>query len=145
MPGDEHHEFPVLIPAGTPKTAPVTVLTAMPPRRMVAIAWTIPPGASGFTGFRITMGGIQVVPANLGAWIIRDGIDSSASLARLPDSGAWDVTGYNTGTHPHTVYITYYVDVIRPAPVLVVPFGLDELSSGYGSPAAHHSTAGRLR
>lgn len=83
------------------------------------------------------MGGVQVIPVNKGAWIIRDGSDSSSALARLPNTGAWDITAYNTGVHPHTVYVTFYVDVLRPAPKLVVPFALDELQFSSGAPLAH--------
>lgn len=140
MPGDEHHEFPVTVPAGTLKSAPLVTPTVMPPRKVVQISWTIPPGASGFTGFRITMGGVQVAPANLGAWIIRDGTDGSSSLARLPDSGAWDITAYNTGIHPHTIYVTFYVDIIRPSPSPVIPFGIDEIQLGLSTAVAHKST-----
>ena len=137
MPGEEHHEFIVTVPAGTPKTAPVTIATGMPTREVVEIKWTIPPGASGFTGFRITMGGVQVLPANFGGWIVRDGIDGASALARLPNTGAWDVTAYNTGVYPHSIYVTFYVNLIRKATVLPVPFGLDELQFGAGAQLAH--------
>jgi len=137
MPGEEHYEFTATIPAGTPQAAPLTIPTVMPVRIVRSIQWTIPPGPSGLAGWRITMGGHQVIPVNTGAWIIRDGSADGTSLARLPDSGAWDVTGYNTGAHPHSMYVTFYVDVIRPKPVVVTPFNLDLLQPGYGSPAAH--------
>jgi hypothetical protein len=137
MPGEEHHEFTVTIPAGTPKTAPVTISTVLPQRIIRAIQWVIPPGPSGLAGWRITMGGVQVIPANAGAWIVRDGIADGSDLARLPTTGAWDVTGYNTGTHPHSLYVTFYVDVIRPVPRRFVPFGLDELQAALDQPMAH--------
>lgn len=141
MSGDEHWEFAVTIPASTPKTSPLTTLTRMPNRKITDITWTIPVGASGFSGFRITMGGVQVIPANPGAWIIRDGSISGAALARLPTSGAWDVTGYNTGVHSHTVYVTFFAEVIVPPPALIVPFALDELQFGTTSPLAHQPRA----
>lgn len=141
MAGDEHYEFAVPIPAGTPVSAPIVVPTVMQPRKIVSVQWTIPPGASGFAGFRISMGGIQVIPVNKGAWIIRDGSDGSSALARLPDSGAWDITAYNTGAHPHTVYVTFYVDLIVPVKVTPVPFGLSELQFGFDAPAAHKTQA----
>jgi len=141
MPGDEHHEFTVTIPAGTPKIAPVTIPTIMPARKVVGIQWTIPPGPSGQAGWRITMGGVQVIPANRGAWIIRDGSIDGNALSRLPDSGAWDVTGYNTGIHPHSIYVTFFVDIIRPKPVVPMPFGFDLLQPATDSPAAHHTYA----
>jgi hypothetical protein len=78
------------------------------------------------------------VPVNKGAWLIRDGNADGSELTRLPDSGDWAVQAYNTGTLPHTIYVTYYADVIRPIPPAPpVPFGLDELQQGYNSPLAH--------
>lgn len=134
---DEAHEFAVTIPAGTAKTAPLTVATRIPPRRVAEIRWLIPPGPSGLAGWRITMGGVQVIPVNAGQWLVRDGHYATAALARLPDSGAWDVTGYNTGKYPHTIYVTFLVEVIRPPAPLPVPIGLDALQSGFGAPLAH--------
>lgn len=142
MPGEEHHEFVVTIPAGTPVANPVTIQTRMPQRHVVGIQWTIPPGPSGKAGWRITMGGVQVIPANLGAWIIRDGNADGSELERLPSSGAWDVTGYNTGIYPHSLYVTFYVNVIRPAPVRPIPFNLDLFQPAVSSPPAHHSHKG---
>lgn len=143
MEGEEAWEFAVTIPAGTPIAAPLTVKTVFPPRRVAGIQWLIPPGPSGKAGWRITMGGVQVVPANIGAWIIRDGALDGHALARLPDSGAWDVTGYNTGAFPHTIYVTFVVEVLRPAPFLPVPIPLADLQVGIGAPLAHPPRGGQ--
>jgi hypothetical protein len=138
MPGEEHWEFVVTVPAHTAIAAPRITKTAMPARRIVGINWMIPQGPSGTMGWRFTMGGVQAIPINQGAWIIRDGNADGSELARLPDSGAWEVTAYNTGANPHTIYVTYYADVIRPKPAPPpVPFGLEELQQGYNSPLAH--------
>src|SRR5260370_19088968 len=68
-------------------------------------------------GWRITMGGAQVIPRQLGGWMVHDGQSGRWALDALPDSGAWQVTAYNTGLQPHTVYVTYLTRVIpRPAP-----------------------------
>jgi len=134
---EEAYEFAVTIPAGTPKTAPLTVPTVIPTRRVAEIRWLIPPGPSGLAGWRITMGGVQVIPVNLGTWLVRDGHYATAALARLPTSGGWDVTGYNTGKYPHTIYVTFLVEAIRPVPQLPIPLGLEELQSGSGAPLAH--------
>lgn len=134
---DEAWEFQVTIPAGTPKTAPVQVNTRFPARRVDEIRWTVPPGPSGLAGWRITMGGVQVVPANLGGWIVRDGDVSGHALSKLPTTGAWDVTGYNTGKYPHTLYITFLTAVIEAPPRLIVPFALDLLQPGIDAPLAH--------
>lgn len=133
---DEAWEFQVTIPAGTTQAAPLVVPTRFPARRVDEITWMIPPGPSGLAGWRITMGGVQVVPANLGGWIVRDGHYSGAALAKLPTSGAWDVTGYNTGKYPHTFYVTFLVAVLEAPPRLIVPLGLDLLQPGITSPPA---------
>lgn len=134
---DEHFEFAVTVPAGTPIAVPIVVDISVPPREIEKIQWMIPPGASGTTGFRLSSGGVQVIPANRGAWIIRDGSIDGAALARLHNSGKWDVTAYNTGTHPHTVYISMYVALIVTKPAPIMPFGLDELQVAITSPLAH--------
>lgn len=84
------------------------------------------------------MNGVQVIPVNPPSWLIRDGSADASELAHLPDSGDWQVSAYNTGAFPHTIYITYYAQVIRPVPPAPpVPFGLDELQQGYNSPLVH--------
>jgi len=138
MPGDEHWEFAVTVPAHTSQAAPQTTLTTLPVRKLVAASWSIPQGPSGSLGWRFAMGGVQVIPVNAGAWIIRDGSADSSELARLPDSGAWSVVAYNTGNYPHTIYVTFYAEVLRPGPPPPpTPFGLDELQQGYNSPLVH--------
>lgn len=137
MAADEAWEFAVTVPAGTPKTAPLVTPTRFPDRRVDEIRWLVPPGPSGLAGWRITMGGVQVIPRNAGTWIIRDGHFAGTALVKLPTSGAWDVTGYNTGKYPHTIYVTFLVAMLdRPLPV-IVPFGLDLLQPGIDAPLAH--------
>lgn len=145
MPGDEHWEFTITVPAHTAIANAITTLTPLQtPRKLVGINWMIPQGPSGTLGWRFTMGKIQVVPVNKGAWLIRDGNADGSELSRLPDSGAWEVTAYNTGANPHTIYVTYYAEIIRPTVKLVVPFGLGELQPGITSVPAHTSGSGML-
>lgn len=84
------------------------------------------------------MGNVSIVPVNPAQWIVHDGDSTATELARLPDSGAWQIRGYNTGTFPHTIYVTFFAAVIRPKAVLIIPMGLDSLQPGIGAPAAHH-------
>jgi hypothetical protein len=124
VPGDEHWEFVVTVPPGTTEAAPLLTPTVMPVRRMAGINWMIPQGPSGSLGWRFTMRSVQVIPVNLGAWLIRDGNADGSELSRLPDSGDWWVQAYNTGTYSHNIYITYYAEVLRPVVTAVVPMGL---------------------
>lgn len=105
----EAREFIATIPAGTPIATPATVNITMPPRVVERIDWHIPRGALGVMGWRLTMGGVQVVPFPSTPWVITDGRSGSWQVEDLPDSGAWQVTGYNTGANPHSVYLTFHV------------------------------------
>jgi hypothetical protein len=138
MAAEEQWNFPVTIPAGTPKSAPLTFATTLPTRRISRIHWMVPPGPSGQAGWQIRMNGVSVIPVNGSQWIIHDGDSTVSELARLPDSGAWSVAGYNTGTFTHTIYVSYFAAVIAPAVPLIVPMGLDSLQPGITSPPAHH-------
>jgi hypothetical protein len=138
MPGDEHWEFVVTVPKNTAIAAPVTVPTIIGVRILVSASWNIPTGPSGTLGWRFLSSGVQVIPVNKGAWLIRDGSADASELSRLPDSGDWAVQAYNTGVNPHTIYVTYYASIIKPKPAPPpTPFGLDELQQGYNSPLAH--------
>jgi hypothetical protein len=107
----EVRTFQVTIPAGTPQAAPLTVDIPFPPRTVNEITWRVPPGPSGLMGWRLTMGGAQAIPNNPGAWIITDDERDSWPLYGQPDSGAWQVTGYNTDIYDHTVILTFLLDL----------------------------------
>lgn len=114
-PAVEVRTFAVTIPAGTPQSAPVTQQITFPPREVTGITWKVPPGPSGLMGWKLTMSnGQQVLPAGSG-YIVADDQSDTWPLTNLPDSGAWEVTGYNTGAFPHTVYLTFLLDVITGA------------------------------
>jgi hypothetical protein len=124
VPAHEVYDFAVTIPAGTPVAAPVTVATPMPARRIVSIHWRVPSGPLGLMGWRITSAKAQIIPRQAGSFMVTDGQSGTWPLANLPDSGAWEVTGYNTGIQPHTVYLSYLAEVIRkppPLPMLWAP------------------------
>lgn len=114
-PAAEVRSFAATIPAGTPKNAPVTVDVSFPPRVVLAVSWQVPPGPSGLMGWRLTMsGGNPVIPAGDG-WIIADNRSGSWPVAGQPDSGAWEVTGYNTDIFDHTVYLDFMLAMIGTA------------------------------
>lgn len=123
---DEVRRFTATIPAGTPVAAPAVVDVSFPPRRVLTIDWRVPPGPAGLMGWRLTMGGVQVVPYGPALWVIDNNNRGTFTLTNHPDSGAWQVTGYNTGTHDHAVYLTFHLDLIRRPPALRAP--LDPLS-----------------
>lgn len=121
-PAVEVRSFNVTIPAGTPASAPVTTDIFFPARIVSGVHWKVPPGPSGLMGWQLTMNdGTPVIPTG-GGYIITDNDSDTWALQNQPDSGQWEVTGYNTDIYPHTVYLDFLLDVISaPAtgPVLV--------------------------
>lgn len=118
---DQVRRYTATIPAGTPVLTPVTVDISFPPGQVRTIDWRVPPGPAGVMGWRLTMGGVQVIPNGSDPWIIEDNHADTFTLTNYPDSGAWQVTGYNTGTNAHSVYLVFHVDLLRRAPALPVP------------------------
>lgn len=114
-PAVEVRSFAVTIPAGTPVTAPYTQDIFFPARIVTGIHWKVPPGPSALMGWRLTMsGGNAVIPTG-GGWIIADDEDATWPLADQPDSGAWELTGYNTDIYQHTVYVDFFLDLVGQA------------------------------
>ena len=94
---------------GTPKATPMTVNIAIDPGVVDIIRWRVPPGPRGNLGWQLAMGGVNVIPETAGTWIIADNEYDSIAVANLPDSGAWQVIGYNTGTNDHTIYLDFHI------------------------------------
>lgn len=128
-PAAEVRAFAVPIPARTPVSAPVTIDVFFPPRIVTAVRWRVPPGPSGLMGWRLTMsGGVAVVPTG-GGWIIADNESGTWPLTGQPDSGAWEVTGYNTDIYVHTVYLEFLLDLITAPAASTAQLPADVLSS----------------
>jgi hypothetical protein len=70
-------------------------------------------------GWQLAMGGVQVLPSG-DKYVIADGQQGTWYLEDQPDSGAWQVIGYNTGANPHSVYLAFHADPVtaRPSPPL---------------------------
>lgn len=110
---DEVWEFTLTIPAHTLPAAPAVLPCVMPARIVEMFHWRVPAGHGGLTGFRLSMGGVQVFPRNVGAWIIANGEQDTWPVRNVPDSGAWDLTAYNTGNNAHTLFARFMVQIIR--------------------------------
>jgi hypothetical protein len=111
-PAVEIRSFAVTIPHGTTLPATFTQDIFFPARIVTGIHWKVPPGPSGLMGWRLTMSnGNPVIPTG-GGWIIADDQDATWPLADQPDSGAWEITGYNTDIYDHTVYVDFFCDLV---------------------------------
>lgn len=103
----EVRKYTVTIPAGTTATAPHKVRLTMPPLIVTAIRWMVPPGWTGYAGFAIGNAQTSVIPYNGDKWIVATDDSDVLTLTDYTTSGTWWLIGYDTGTHPHTVYLTF--------------------------------------
>lgn len=110
----EIQHFTVTIPAGTPAGSPVAVAISTQVRTVSQIDWRVPNGPMGVFGWRIAMGGVQVFPSGGDPWVIANDENGSWPVSNAPDSGAWQVIGYNTGANPHSVYLAVHCDPVAP-------------------------------
>lgn len=116
----EVRAFQVTIPAGTLQSAPLRQDMKFPVRKVDTLEIIVPPGPSGLMSFAVTMGGVNVLPTVPGTFIVTDDEKISWPLTGLPDSGAWQLTGFNTDLFDHTVYLRWLVDLVA-APVARSP------------------------
>lgn len=105
----EVRAFECTCPAGTPKSAPVTVKMTMPVRSVLAVRVRIPPGPNGLMGFAIGSTGTSVIPINDNEFIVAADEIFDWQLADQIDSGSWEAIMYNTGIFDHTIYVTFTV------------------------------------
>lgn len=119
----EVRQFAPSVPAHTAIATPTTINLTMPPRTVERIDWRVPPGPQGLLGWYLAMGGTQVVPYGTANYVIANDESASWDLTDLPDGGEWQLVGYNTDSHPHTVYLRFHVSVpVVPTPAtLIIP------------------------
>lgn len=128
----EVYPFQVTIPAGTLPTAPYVEAITTPIRIVRRIVIRIPPGPSGFMGFMITANNSPVIPPRAGTWMVMDDQELPIDVVNLIESGAFQVTGYNTGIYDHTVYLWFEVDlppdkdVVQRSQPLALPVGFGQ-------------------
>lgn len=117
MPVEIRH-YTATCPAGTPLASPFEVSVAFPPRIVRSVYWRVPNGPMGVFGWQLAMGGLVVFPTMSDQFVIANDEHDTWLPERAPDSGAWQVIMYNTGTHPHSVYLAFGLDLIdRPPPL----------------------------
>jgi hypothetical protein len=110
---DDVQHFSILIPAGTAIASPATTNLGMPPRKVRAVRFRIPPGPQGTVGFNLAMAGTSILPSNRNAWYVGDDEAFDWPLDNQPDSGAWQFRAYNTDTFDHTIELTFLMDLVQ--------------------------------
>lgn len=111
-PTRELRHFQATIPAGTAVDAYTTTGLGMPSRVVAGIQVRVPPGPAGNVGFRLTSGGVAMIPVEGDQWIITDNEVIDWTVDGYIDSGAWQLQAYNTGIYDHTLYVRF---LLQPA------------------------------
>jgi hypothetical protein len=125
---DDVFAFSITVPAGTAKAAPLTQDTSFNPAKVRKITWHFPRGPMGTTGFRVTSGRVQIIPANTGGWIVRDGASGQFDLRDSHDSGKWEIQAYNTGINPHMLFVEFHIVYHQRRPKLLTLFSAETLA-----------------
>lgn len=113
--------FQVTVPAGTAIAAPQVTATSFADGVVTRIIVTIPPGPSGFCGFKFTHLGGPVIPYTGAGYVIGDDRIVDWPVTNMPSASGWQFVAYNTDIFPHTFYIEYMIDEIVTGPAPRVP------------------------
>lgn len=108
----EVRTFDVTIPSGTPIATPHTATMSFPPRKVDAIELMFPSGLNGLVGVQIGSSGAQIIPHDIGTWIIANRETVRFDVVGAIDSGAWEFFGYNLGDFSHTIYVRFYLSQV---------------------------------
>lgn len=115
-------QFSATIPAGTPKTAPVTIALPLDNWDIEQIDLEVPTGPAGLMGFYVANNGVQWIPATPGAFLVWDGVNQSWPFTDQPNASGWAIVGYNTGVYQHNVTIRFHVNpTSAAAPAAAAP------------------------
>lgn len=109
----EYRNFEVVVAIGTTRAAPQVDALAMPARIVRSVRIRIPPGPNGAVGFALGSANQRVIPWNANSWFVGNDEVIELPLTGQIDSGAWQMQSYNTGTLPHTLYVTFTLDPIH--------------------------------
>jgi hypothetical protein len=99
--------FPITVAAGVQIAAPATTPMRFPPRVVEEVEVLVPPGPRGEVGWRIGSAGTQLLPLDLGSWIVTDNEVLHIPTEGFHDSGSWEFTAYNTGQFPHVITVRF--------------------------------------
>lgn len=107
--------FSITVPAGTPKSAPVTFPCVFQQGYVIEVDIKVPPGPTGNLGFFIAAGGSQYIPRTIGSFVMPDNDYITWPLTNAIDSGSWAVVGFNTGIYDHTIQVGFQINELGTA------------------------------
>lgn len=106
------YSFQPTIPAGSGSYS--TDLT-FAPAEVVAVVWRVPPGPRGSMGWALGASGQQIIPSNVGEWIVADDEEDTWNLTETVTTGDFTFLGYNNGTYNHQVFLRFLCVPLKAA------------------------------
>jgi len=124
--------FDVTVQPGVAKATPALTTIELGIRRVLEIHVEVPPGPRGEVGFWLGSAGVQIIPKNLGQFIVTDNQHVVLPIDGFFDSGSWTVAMYNTGHYAHTFQYTFLSDFVIgfSGPSVGAPIPASELTTG---------------
>lgn len=101
--------FDVVAPLGTPKAAPLEVMTSWNPGELVRLEIIIPDGPRYLAGLRVALAHSPVIPRTANSWLVANDEKLELETYGYPTSGAWSVFVYNTDIYDHTFRVRFHV------------------------------------
>lgn len=112
---EQVHQYTVSIPAGTAKNALFSANMAVPQGVVQYIDLEVPPGPSYLMGFYLLNSGQQMIPFEVGQFIVWDDVQQSWPLEKFITTGAWSLAGYNLDTfNAHAVTVRFHQNALGP-------------------------------
>ena len=108
--------FKVAVPAGTAISAPTSTSCAFAQATVQAIEIVIPDGHAGLTGLALAQAHQQIIPQNLGQWIISNDEKLTFPVEDYGNNGDWQAIAYNTDVYDHNFYLRFLCADITPPP-----------------------------
>lgn len=116
------HQFQATIPANTPKATPAVVNISLPSEIVQLVDLDVPPGPAGLMGFYLAVSGQQMIPFEMGEWLVWDDREKSWPIENFPTSAKWSIVGYNLGGFPHTITVRFHSQsAVLTQPNTIIP------------------------
>ncbi len=123
------YEVQFTVPAGTPIAAPAVQPVVLSDANLDTVRVLVPDGHSGLTGLRITWAGTQIMPYNVGTWLIsNDEIFDWPADDEITANGL-SLAGYNLDIYPHTFYLRFQIGTRHTSPVAGIQSGQSDLAA----------------
>lgn len=116
------HQFQATIPPGTTKASPFSVKIPLPSEVVQLIDLDVPPGPAGLMGFYLAVSGQQMIPFEMGEWLVWDDREKSWPVENFPTSATWSIVGYNLGVFAHTITVRFHSQsAVQTSPNTIIP------------------------